>query len=133
MQYPLTTGTIYVGSHLPLMTWFDLVSHVVCVPELATRHIAQRVGTRARTVTKAISKIKTALASDAADTRLAGVHRQVLVHLRKAHRDGAFPVSKERLGEQAENQNQQGVTTSAGTSGRGLPAESVSNFNLEGE
>jgi hypothetical protein len=122
-QYALTSGTIYVGSHLPLLVWFDLVTYVVCAPELAARRVAQCVGvTRPQTVAAAIKKIKDALASDAADTLLAGVHRLVFSHRLKAHDVDALPQSDQPADGLPENPNLQRLANKTENHGGDLPA-----------
>jgi hypothetical protein len=74
-QFASTTGTIYHGSHAPLLVWFTAIGYVLCAPQVSAGRIAAAVGmNRTQTVSEIKHKVAAALEADDADRLLAGVN-----------------------------------------------------------
>jgi hypothetical protein len=83
-QYSATVGTLFNGSHLPLLTWFTATMHVLYRPHVTPGQLAAHLPTsRRQSIGAALQKIKQALASDDADRLLAGVPQLAVAHLPK--------------------------------------------------
>jgi hypothetical protein len=101
-QYSPRLGTLFVGSHIGLLTWFGVVTALVIEPQISLDHLAARTAVvRRATLGKMASRVRQALTLPDADRQPAGLPQQVIAHLRQV---SSYSVSLRRqLGNQCVN------------------------------
>jgi hypothetical protein len=73
-QFSIRHGTLFAGSRVPLLGWFDLITALVIDPSRKAKDLANQVRVvRLATLRPMIEKILTALSSPTADQELAGL------------------------------------------------------------
>jgi transposase-like protein len=75
-QFGLRSGTVLAGSALSLFTWSEAIRLLLWRPTISALELAEMIGvTRIATVRSMMAKIRTAMASENASERLAGLDR----------------------------------------------------------
>jgi hypothetical protein len=89
-QYSPRVGTMFAGSHVPLLAWFQVVVSLVIDPQVRLNDLAARTAVVRRATLREIARrVRDSLASPNVDQQLAGLPQHVFSHLRQVYKSPA--------------------------------------------